>query len=327
MANLSEDIQCAGSDTRPPMLDKTDFAPWQQHIRLYYRGKDSGVNILKSIDERPFQMGTTRVIVAEGTEDYPHCNGLQPKTSGIGKHSMSSRVSNKDVQLGERRKQKPFLSLMGLAMAYMQKVPLQWVTNGIANKSLHGKATSFNGQKHQRIDINCKMGGPHIHLKHDQASVFMAMMSVHISSGLRSSSNEFLIITVLKSEFNDTAMYRKIKSWFQKKLFLSNQDSYILDKSWNHYFSYPSALTEDIQSTSRWGWIPIPDTYARLRLTLRHGNNVFDYIVGDEKDMYMQTSGGNKIYFKVLPKRLSTSLINHYTDEKDIWDNVKKLFG
>ncbi|GJX41538.1 retrovirus-related pol polyprotein from transposon TNT 1-94 [Tanacetum coccineum] len=26
MANLSEDIQCAGSDTRPPMLDKADFA-------------------------------------------------------------------------------------------------------------------------------------------------------------------------------------------------------------------------------------------------------------------------------------------------------------
>nr|GEW35201.1 hypothetical protein [Tanacetum cinerariifolium] len=34
MANLSEDIQCVGSDTRPPMLDRTDFAPWQQRIRL-----------------------------------------------------------------------------------------------------------------------------------------------------------------------------------------------------------------------------------------------------------------------------------------------------
>ncbi|GJW80754.1 hypothetical protein Tco_0144729 [Tanacetum coccineum] len=33
MANLSEDIQCAGSDTRPPMLDRTDFASWQQRIR------------------------------------------------------------------------------------------------------------------------------------------------------------------------------------------------------------------------------------------------------------------------------------------------------
>ncbi|GJV54535.1 retrovirus-related pol polyprotein from transposon TNT 1-94 [Tanacetum coccineum] len=57
MANLSEDIQCAGSDTRPPMLDKADFASWQQRIRLYCRGKDNGVNILKSIDEGPFQMG------------------------------------------------------------------------------------------------------------------------------------------------------------------------------------------------------------------------------------------------------------------------------
>ncbi|GJX16349.1 retrovirus-related pol polyprotein from transposon TNT 1-94 [Tanacetum coccineum] len=60
MANLSEDIQCAGSDTRPPMLDKTDFASWQQRIRLYCRGKENGVNILNSIVEGLFQMGTTQ---------------------------------------------------------------------------------------------------------------------------------------------------------------------------------------------------------------------------------------------------------------------------
>nr|GEZ90218.1 hypothetical protein [Tanacetum cinerariifolium] len=38
--SLSEDIQCASSDTRPPMLDRVDFASWQQRIRLYYREKD-----------------------------------------------------------------------------------------------------------------------------------------------------------------------------------------------------------------------------------------------------------------------------------------------
>ncbi|GKA13458.1 integrase, catalytic region, zinc finger, CCHC-type containing protein [Tanacetum coccineum] len=33
MSNQSEDIQAAGSDTRPPMLDRTDFESWQQRIR------------------------------------------------------------------------------------------------------------------------------------------------------------------------------------------------------------------------------------------------------------------------------------------------------
>ncbi|GKD68069.1 hypothetical protein Tco_1322159 [Tanacetum coccineum] len=32
MANLSEDIQCASSDTRPPMLDRSDFKSWQQRV-------------------------------------------------------------------------------------------------------------------------------------------------------------------------------------------------------------------------------------------------------------------------------------------------------
>ncbi|GJV45658.1 hypothetical protein Tco_1430194 [Tanacetum coccineum] len=79
MPNLSEDIQCAGSDTRPPMLDKADFASWQQRIRLYCRGKDNGVNILKSIDEGPFQMGTTRVIVAEGAEGSLNLGPERPR--------------------------------------------------------------------------------------------------------------------------------------------------------------------------------------------------------------------------------------------------------
>nr|GEW19663.1 integrase, catalytic region, zinc finger, CCHC-type, peptidase aspartic, catalytic [Tanacetum cinerariifolium] len=72
MANLSEDIQCAVFDTRPPMLDRTDFASWQQSIRLYYRGKENGVNILKSIDEGPFQMGTFRETLPEGEEGALH---------------------------------------------------------------------------------------------------------------------------------------------------------------------------------------------------------------------------------------------------------------
>ncbi|GKE87415.1 hypothetical protein Tco_1564890, partial [Tanacetum coccineum] len=68
MANILEDIQCAGSDTRPPMLDMTYFASWQQRIRLYCQGKQNGVNILKSIDEGPFQIWTTRDTLSKGTE-------------------------------------------------------------------------------------------------------------------------------------------------------------------------------------------------------------------------------------------------------------------
>ncbi|GJZ81321.1 hypothetical protein Tco_0646315 [Tanacetum coccineum] len=65
MANLSEDIQCASSDTRPPMLNRSDFESWQQRIRLYCMGKDNGVNILKSIDKGPFKMGKFRETLPE----------------------------------------------------------------------------------------------------------------------------------------------------------------------------------------------------------------------------------------------------------------------
>nr|GEU37247.1 retrovirus-related Pol polyprotein from transposon TNT 1-94 [Tanacetum cinerariifolium] len=79
MANLSKDIQCAGSDTRPPMLDRTDFASWQQRIRLYCWGKENGVNILKSIDKGPYQMGTVRETLAESTEGAPQFGPERPR--------------------------------------------------------------------------------------------------------------------------------------------------------------------------------------------------------------------------------------------------------
>ncbi|GKC73285.1 hypothetical protein Tco_1119168 [Tanacetum coccineum] len=67
----------AGSELKTSELDtgelktseyRTDFESWQQRIRLYYRGKENGVDILNSIDEGPFQMGTTRDTLTEGTE-------------------------------------------------------------------------------------------------------------------------------------------------------------------------------------------------------------------------------------------------------------------
>nr|GEU32346.1 retrovirus-related Pol polyprotein from transposon TNT 1-94 [Tanacetum cinerariifolium] len=50
------------------MLDRIDFESWQQRIRLYCRGKENGVNIFKSIDEGPYQMGTFQETLSEGNE-------------------------------------------------------------------------------------------------------------------------------------------------------------------------------------------------------------------------------------------------------------------
>ncbi|GJT61705.1 hypothetical protein Tco_1005238 [Tanacetum coccineum] len=61
-------MSTVGSDTRPPMLDRTDFESWQQRIRLYCLGKDNGENIMKSIKEGPFQMGTVSDVITGGTE-------------------------------------------------------------------------------------------------------------------------------------------------------------------------------------------------------------------------------------------------------------------
>ncbi|GJV86381.1 ribonuclease H-like domain-containing protein [Tanacetum coccineum] len=42
------------------MLNRTDYESWSQRIRLYYRGKENRLQILQSIDQGPFELGTTR---------------------------------------------------------------------------------------------------------------------------------------------------------------------------------------------------------------------------------------------------------------------------
>nr|GEU37223.1 hypothetical protein [Tanacetum cinerariifolium] len=49
----------------------TDFASWQQRIRFYCQGKENGVNILKSIDEGPYQMGTIREPLLKAQKEHP----------------------------------------------------------------------------------------------------------------------------------------------------------------------------------------------------------------------------------------------------------------
>nr|GEW02758.1 integrase, catalytic region, zinc finger, CCHC-type, peptidase aspartic, catalytic [Tanacetum cinerariifolium] len=55
-----DDSQAAGFDTRPPMLDRTDYDSWAQRIRLYCRGKENGIYILQSNYHGPFELGSTR---------------------------------------------------------------------------------------------------------------------------------------------------------------------------------------------------------------------------------------------------------------------------
>nr|GEU76226.1 hypothetical protein [Tanacetum cinerariifolium] len=78
-------------------------------IRLYCWGKKNGVNILKSIDEGAFQMGTVREPLAEGTEGAPHLgperprvySGLSPEEKDwVDRIEVSGPIHEVEVQLG-----------------------------------------------------------------------------------------------------------------------------------------------------------------------------------------------------------------------------------
>ncbi|GJT86632.1 retrovirus-related pol polyprotein from transposon TNT 1-94 [Tanacetum coccineum] len=149
-------------------------------------------------------------------------NGCKPKPRNW-QASMSSRVSNKDVHLGEHRKQIPFLKFNGTAWSYMQKVPFQHQrdicplekvsaskktrkrqiptghrfsnkkTTTVPEKTMNPRSClrwKPTGRIFSNVHLSARMVSQKMKsskrrlIAADQASVFMAMTSVHISSGL-----------------------------------------------------------------------------------------------------------------------------------------------
>ncbi|GKB74252.1 hypothetical protein Tco_0935664 [Tanacetum coccineum] len=80
MSSNSDDIQAVGSDTRPLMLDRTDYESWSQRIRLYCRGKENCLQIISSIDQGPFELGTTRDTLGTTSEGGVLLGPERPRT-------------------------------------------------------------------------------------------------------------------------------------------------------------------------------------------------------------------------------------------------------
>nr|GEW08741.1 retrovirus-related Pol polyprotein from transposon TNT 1-94 [Tanacetum cinerariifolium] len=72
-------VHCSGDLSDATLLQRSDFASWQQRIRLYCMGKDNGENIVKLIDEGPFKMGKFRETMAEGEEGALHLRPEQDR--------------------------------------------------------------------------------------------------------------------------------------------------------------------------------------------------------------------------------------------------------
>ncbi|GJT08434.1 hypothetical protein Tco_0842896 [Tanacetum coccineum] len=159
MSSMQEDIQCAGSDTRPPMLDRTDFESWQQRIRLYCLGKDNGENIMKSIKEGPFQMGTVSDVITGGTE------------GAVQQGPVRARVLN-DLSAEEKERYKADIRATNILLQGSQ---LQFFSASKHNASSKG-ASTFPPSPLKKVVASRVVGGTSLFLLYplDYASTRLA---------------------------------------------------------------------------------------------------------------------------------------------------------
>nr|GEW05907.1 hypothetical protein [Tanacetum cinerariifolium] len=103
--------------------ERTDFASWRQRIRLYFWGKENKVNILKSMDEGPYQMGIVREPLAEGTEGAPHLGLERPRHKGETIHDYYVRFAK---LINDMRNIKMTMSRMQLNSKFVNNMLPEW---------------------------------------------------------------------------------------------------------------------------------------------------------------------------------------------------------
>ncbi|GKD93297.1 hypothetical protein Tco_1373134 [Tanacetum coccineum] len=92
MATTDKESSAAGTDNRPPMLEKSDFESWKIRIERYIRGKPLGKLIWKSIKNGPSPHPMITVTTGEGEQQ------IQGKYVTIMKNSKDiSTVSYVDL--------------------------------------------------------------------------------------------------------------------------------------------------------------------------------------------------------------------------------------
>nr|GEV36305.1 integrase, catalytic region, zinc finger, CCHC-type, peptidase aspartic, catalytic [Tanacetum cinerariifolium] len=66
--STQQDIYAAGSENRPPMLNKDNYVPWSSRIIRYARSRPNGKMIVESSENGPY---VTRMIATPGEPDLP----------------------------------------------------------------------------------------------------------------------------------------------------------------------------------------------------------------------------------------------------------------
>nr|GEW10234.1 retrovirus-related Pol polyprotein from transposon TNT 1-94 [Tanacetum cinerariifolium] len=360
MSNILEDIQCAGSDTRPPMLDRTGFASWQQRIRLYCQGKENGINILKSIDEGPFQMGTLRETLTEGTEGALHLGPERPRVYSDLTSEEKYRY-NDDIRVTNILLQGLPKDIYSLINHYTNtkdiwdnvKMLLEGseLTKKTVNHNYMMTSNTFDKPKGETIhDYYVRFAK----LINDMRNIKMTMSRMQLNSKF---VNKMLLewgrfVTAVKlnrglRDSNYDQLYAYLKQ--HESIAMSNilEDIQCAGSDTRHPMLDRTGFASWQQRIRLYCWgkengVNIlksidegPFQMGTLKETLTEGTEgalhlgperprVYSNLTSEEKYMYNADIRATNILLQGLPKDIY-SLINHYTDTKDIWDNVKML--
>nr|GEX46877.1 hypothetical protein [Tanacetum cinerariifolium] len=316
-------------------------------------GIENVVNILKSIDEGPFQMGTVREPLAKGTEGATH---LGPE-----RHRVYSYLSPKEKDWYNSDIRETNILLQGLVTAVKLNRGLRDSDYDKLYAYLKQHETHPNKNKmmldrfsHHAVDPIALMSNVSHQQHYSQSSSTPPSIYVpphladnaHLDSGLSSTDN------LIKNLTNTLALLTQSYKTFLPQ---TNNQLRTSSNTKNQATVQDSkVMVQNVQGQENrgqgtnlrsWGIENVvnilksidegPFQMGTVREPLTKGtegashlgperHRVYSYLSPKEKDWYNSNIRETNILLQGLPKDIYTR-INHYTDAKDIWDNVKML--
>nr|GEW65870.1 integrase, catalytic region, zinc finger, CCHC-type, peptidase aspartic, catalytic [Tanacetum cinerariifolium] len=303
-------------------------------ITIFFR-----VNILKSIDEGPFQIGTVQEPLAEGTEGTPHLGPERPRVYSDLSSEDKDRVDRLEVK-GPIYEVEVQLGLVEfrteLGMLIEVKQDRLSATTAMLLFLAGGQDTAIDedvdDQPVQDLALNvdnvfqaddCDAFDFDV----DEAPTTQTMFMANLSSAH----------PVRKKPSQSSRICRKLKDGGEATCFQKSQ-------RFISTCSYPTITYKDIMKAQITIFFRVnilksidegPFQMGTVREPLAEGTKgtpylgperprVYTDLSLEDKDRYNANIMATNILLQGLPKDICTP-INRYTDAKDIWDNVKML--
>nr|GEV60088.1 integrase, catalytic region, zinc finger, CCHC-type, peptidase aspartic, catalytic [Tanacetum cinerariifolium] len=310
MISLADKAILSGADNRPPMLEKDMYDSWKSRMELYMLNRQHGRMILESVEN-----------------DKAILSGVDNRPPMLEKDMYDSLKSIMDLYMMNRQHGRMILESV-------ENGPLTWSSieeNGVTRPKKYSELSAT-----EAIQADGDVNATNIILQGLPPQVYALVSNHKVTKELWERIQLLMQGTSLTKQLHrsglvycsgglsgSTLFWRDLGNKPLPISFLGSGLVFLLRRGKENGVNILKSINEGQFQMGMFREILAEGEEGAFHLGPERPRVYYD-LSPEEKDRYNADIRATNILLQRLPKDIYT-LINHYTDAKDVWDNVKML--